>query len=197
MSMHRSLEIMYLRCDHCGEEWDSGTDRQHTTEGVDAARRIGWAWLGLDVNLCPQCSRTLESGRRAEYVRAVETEVKRREDVARTVRYWSPPSRAVRIIFEAESTYRESPGKALALYEEAYGIVMREAPVVADCEGGKTSGVSEIIDKLTLCLQKLGRSSEIPPLVEAWFTFFTDEKSSSSGIRILKRAERARRKTKP
>ena len=153
--------------------------------------------MGLDVNLCPQCSRTLESGKRAEYVRAVETEIKRREDVARTIRYWSPPSRAVSIIFEAEPLYRESPAKALPLYEEAYRIVMRQAPERADCVGGNTSGISEIIDKLTLCLQKLGRSSEIPPLVEAWFTFFTDEKYSSWGLRTLKRAERARRKNKP
>ena len=61
MSMYRygGEEIMCLQCDHCRGEWDSGTDRQHMDEGLDQARRIGWAWLGMDVNLCPRCAGSL------------------------------------------------------------------------------------------------------------------------------------------
>ena len=60
MYMYGGEEIMCLQCDHCHGEWDSGTDRQHMDEGLDEARRIGWAWLGMNVNLCPRCAATLD-----------------------------------------------------------------------------------------------------------------------------------------
>ncbi len=90
---------------------------------------------------------------------------------------------------QAVSDYR----KALKMMRE-YESIEFETGLVADLlsELGKP-GDPVILDRLTLCLKKLGRRTELIAEAERYFNDFPTAKQTSIGQRILKRVEKASR----
>lgn len=58
MSLDRYHRFLCLYCNHCSCSTDlsSYSEQMDHRETMEAARALGWLWLGLDVHLCPRCA---------------------------------------------------------------------------------------------------------------------------------------------
>jgi hypothetical protein len=75
-----------------------------------------------------------------------------------------------------------------------YESITLERGIVAELGGGSDWGDPNILDRLTLCLQKQSRYAEMIEEAERYFSEFPSAKEMSIGKRIVKRVEKVRSK---
>lgn len=80
---------------------------------------------------------------------------------------------------------------ALVAMREYTSIVL-ERGVVADLMGRDMIGEPQILDRLTLCLEKLGHAEDIVREADAYFGQYPDARSLGAGAAVLKRVDRAK-----
>ena len=88
---------------------------------------------------------------------------------------------------QAVERYREA---LIAMYE--YESITKERGLVADLGGGPDWGDPNILDRLTLCLIKLGRSDEAIEEADKYFTDFPSALGMTIGKRIKARVDKNR-----
>jgi hypothetical protein len=80
---------------------------------------------------------------------------------------------------------------ALQRMRQYEGIIL-ERGLIADLGGGPDWGDPNILNRLTLCLQRLGRHNEVVLETEAYFSDFPSARTMSLGKKISARADRCR-----
>jgi hypothetical protein len=125
-----------------------------------------------------------------------------RSNTAACRRYYALRDANQRFIAETWPFERTDPGTAVARYREAIGK-MREYESINVGEGlagelfqaiSTHPGEPGILNRLTLCLLRLGRIDEAIQEAEAYFAEFPDAREHGFGPQILRRVERARSK---
>lgn len=104
--------------------------------------------------------------------------------------------------FVAETKSFESENMPIAIerYYQAldsmreYESMTLERGLVAELGGGPDWGEPNILNRLTVCLDRTGKYSELVAVVERYFSEFPSAANLAVGKQILKRVEKARRK---
>lgn len=104
-----------------------------------------------------------------------------------------------RVFVDATRPYESTdPERAIERYRRAldamrsYESIVREHGVVADMKAGPTWGEPKILDRLTLCLAKLGRYEEVVDAGSTYFNDFPSARNLAAGRSILSRIEKAK-----
>lgn len=105
-----------------------------------------------------------------------------------------------RLVAETQKLEKKDIIQAVAQYREAldklrdYENIVLERGLVAELSAGPKHGDVTIIDRLTQCLEKLGRIDEAIAEAERYFMDFPFDKEMVSGKRVLLRIEELKSK---
>jgi hypothetical protein len=105
---------------------------------------------------------------------------------------------------DTKSIERSDPEEAIRRYRlailqmpEYARINLEPTGLVAELSGPHVADDPYVLDRLTLCLERLTRYDEIETAVESYFREFPESVESSAGQQVLKRLAKIRRKTPP
>lgn len=105
-----------------------------------------------------------------------------------------------RFVEETKAIEASNPSAAIERYRAAllkmreYESMTLERGLVADLGVGPDWGDPNILNRLTICLQKLGRYSEMVEETDQYFAQFPSAKGMTIGKQIVKRIEKIRDK---
>jgi hypothetical protein len=123
----------------------------------------------------------------------------RRIDLAANNRYLKARKENQELVAEARPRDATDPEKAIATYRGAmvamyeYESIVIETGLIAELMGDRNKGDAHILDRLTLCLFKLGRYDEADAAVVEFQRRFPNCYPSTVFTAVLKRHNRARR----
>jgi hypothetical protein len=105
-------------------------------------------------------------------------------------------------VAETRPLEKTDPHQAVERYQQAmrrmyeYESIVRERGLVAQLmsELGGPAGDNTILDRLTLCLCKLGRTDEAMAIANKYYAHFPARRTQAAAGTVLRRIERAQRK---
>jgi tetratricopeptide (TPR) repeat protein len=119
-------------------------------------------------------------------------------------RYWESRQATDILIAETWPIERTDPERAIGRYREAltrmyeYECIETEHGLVGELvrEMGVAGGNNTLLDRLTLCLCRLGRAEEAAAETDRYLTQFPARRSETIPVNVLRRIERARHQTR-
>ena len=175
-----------------------GDRHYELSEIARLSRDAGWEWLGGDTNLCPRCSVSIGFIRRGQLQSMADKQDEHRADLelneAFHRRLSSYRTTVTECLHEAKQHQSHDPMRAMICLEKAMQAIFDHE---SECWFepsllGRIAQRLETINRLTVCLKRTGRLSEIAPLTDRYFRLFPHDLKPASSKAILRRAERAR-----